>query len=129
MLNLPGALPPLISIVINLIAGGTGINLQHASIIVQAEPWSDLNFGMEILNRCWRHGQVEAIKHCRLYATNSAADEEMLKLQESSEATISDFMAPLVTRFDAAPEWISVCSAKEIAEAKRLARTRESSGM
>ncbi|KAL2864584.1 P-loop containing nucleoside triphosphate hydrolase protein [Aspergillus lucknowensis] len=83
-------------------AGSCGLNLQQASIVIQAEIWWNANTEKQARARCYRQGQEKDVRWFRLFAPNSAIDTEIDVVQRRKSTVNSKIMKPLV-RKDEAP--------------------------
>ena len=70
---------------ISLKAGGYGLNLTEASIVVHYDPWWNPAVEGQATDRAYRMGQSEPVTVYKL-ATAGSIDEEILKLQKSKES-------------------------------------------
>jgi SNF2 family DNA or RNA helicase len=55
-------------------AGGVGLNIARASVIVQTEIWWNRNFEYQAYGRCYRQGQERLVRVFRLEARNGRID-------------------------------------------------------
>lgn len=73
---------------ISLKAGGTGLNLTGADIVIHYDPWWNLSAENQASDRAYRIGQKRNVQIYKLIAEKSI-EENILKLQES-KAALSD---------------------------------------
>lgn len=85
-------------------AGGVGLNIAHASIVIQSEPWWNHNTELQALARCDRQGQELTVKYIRIEAINSDIDIEIIRAQQRKLQTNDELMEPLVRRHDEGPD-------------------------
>jgi SNF2 family DNA or RNA helicase len=81
-------------------AGGVGLNLQGASILIQTEVWWNKNTERQAYARIYRQGQSKQVKIFRLRGLNSAIDRNILDCQERKTYTNEKIMRLLVRRHD-----------------------------
>lgn len=67
---------------ISLKAGGTGLNLTGADIVIHYDPWWNVSAQNQASDRAYRIGQKRSVQVYRLIAHNSI-EENILKLQQS----------------------------------------------
>jgi SNF2 family DNA or RNA helicase len=82
-------------------AGGVGLNLQSASVVIQTEVWWNHNVERQAYARCVRHGQAKEVKVFRMLGSNSAIDTIILKCQLRKTKENDSIMAGLIRRHDA----------------------------
>lgn len=80
--------------------GGTGINLQSGSVIIQMEVWWNMNHERQAYARCLRQGQDKMVKVYKLFAENSNIDIMISKCQVRKDKLNSQVMKPLVRKDD-----------------------------
>ncbi|KAF7618057.1 P-loop containing nucleoside triphosphate hydrolase protein [Aspergillus flavus] len=80
--------------------GGTGINLQPGSVIIQMEVWWNMNHERQAYARCLRQGQDKMVKVYKLFAENSNIDIMISKCQVRKDKLNSQVMKPLVRKDD-----------------------------
>ena len=73
---------------ISLKAGGTGLNLTGADVVIHYDPWWNLSIENQATDRAYRIGQKNSVQVYKLITTNSI-EEKINKLQEK-KAKISD---------------------------------------
>ena len=80
---------------ISLKAGGTGLNLTAADIVIHFDPWWNVAAQNQATDRAYRIGQKKQVTVFRLIAKHTV-EENILKLQESkrllAEQVISEGM-------------------------------------
>lgn len=85
---------------ISLKAGGTGLNLTGADIVIHYDPWWNVAVQNQATDRAHRIGQKNKVNVYKLIAKDSI-EEKILKLQESKEmladSVVSDEVAKLTT--------------------------------
>jgi len=67
---------------ISLKAGGTGLNLTSADVVIHFDPWWNISAQNQATDRTHRIGQKEHVQVYKLIAKNTI-EEKILKLQES----------------------------------------------
>ena len=73
---------------ISLKAGGTGLNLTGADVVIHYDPWWNLSIENQATDRAYRIGQKNSVQVYKLITTNYI-EEKINKLQEK-KAKISD---------------------------------------
>jgi SNF2 family DNA or RNA helicase len=84
----------------NTLLGGIGLNIQHASIVIQTEPWWNHSVEMQAVARCHRQNQTRQVKQLLLVAPNSAIDREVLAVRGRKVRVNNTLMEPLIRRHD-----------------------------
>ena len=69
---------------ISLKAGGTGLNLQAADIVIHLDPWWNLASEEQATDRAYRIGQKNPVTVYKLYCRKSI-EEKVLELQDSKK--------------------------------------------
>src|SRR5699024_3429054 len=69
---------------ISLKAGGTGLNLTAASIVIHYDPWWNMSAQNQATDRAYRIGQVNNVQVYKLIMKNSI-EEKIQKLQEQKQ--------------------------------------------
>lgn len=69
---------------ISLKAGGTGLNLQTADIVIHLDPWWNLASEEQATDRAYRIGQKRPVTVYKLYSRKSI-EEKVLELQDSKK--------------------------------------------
>ncbi|KAL2847278.1 P-loop containing nucleoside triphosphate hydrolase protein [Aspergillus pseudodeflectus] len=80
-------------------AGGCGLNLQAASVVIQAEPWWNANSQRQAHARCHRQGQLNTVHCYSLFANNSAIDVEIRTVQKR-KTTVNSEILEKITKTD-----------------------------
>ncbi|MYB43561.1 MAG: DEAD/DEAH box helicase [Acidimicrobiia bacterium] len=83
-------------------AGGIGLNIQAASVVILAEPQWKPSTEEQAIARCHRMGQVRPVQVHRLLTENSV-DEHMLRILARKSALFAQYVRPSKMK-DAAPE-------------------------
>lgn len=73
---------------ISLKAGGTGLNLTAADVVIHYDPWWNLAVQDQATGRAHRMGQRSVVQVYKLIATNTI-EEKILKLQEDKASLLS----------------------------------------
>lgn len=76
---------------ISLKAGGTGLNLTSASIVVHFDPWWNPSVENQASDRAHRIGQKQVVDVFKLIAKNTV-EEKVIGLQESKKDLIDNIM-------------------------------------
>lgn len=91
------------AVLINQIqAGGVGLNIQAASVVILTEPQWKPSTEEQAIARCHRMGQVRPVEVHRLLTENSV-DERMLLILARKSALFADYVRTSTLK-DAAPE-------------------------
>ena len=77
---------------ISLKAGGTGLNLTAADIVIHYDPWWNVAAQNQATDRAHRIGQKNTVTVYRLIAKDSL-EEGIIKLQESKNALSDDILS------------------------------------
>ena len=77
---------------ISLKAGGTGLNLTAADIVIHYDPWWNVAVQNQAADRAHRLGQVNVVNVYRLIAKDTI-EEKILKLQEKKGDFLSNCWA------------------------------------
>ena len=83
-------------------AGGVGVNIQAASVVILTEPQWKPSTEVQAIARCYRMGQVRPVEVHRLLTENSV-DEHMKKILSRKSALFSEYATKSDIK-DAAPE-------------------------
>ena len=86
MVSEPSALREVF--LISLKAGGYGLNLTEASIVIHYDPWWNPAVENQATDRAYRMGQSEPVTVVKLIS-QSSIDEKVLALQDSKSALYS----------------------------------------
>jgi len=70
---------------ISLKAGGTGLNLTGADVVIHYDPWWNVSAQNQATDRAYRIGQTRGVQVIKLIAADSV-EEHILKIQESKRA-------------------------------------------
>ena len=70
---------------ISLKAGGTGLNLTGADVVIHYDPWWNMAAQNQATDRAYRIGQTKGVQVIRMIASDSV-EERILTLQESKQA-------------------------------------------
>ena len=76
---------------ISLKAGGTGLNLTSADVVIHFDPWWNPAIEDQATDRAHRFGQKNVVEVIKLIAKGSI-EEKIIKLQESKKEIINDIM-------------------------------------
>ncbi|KAL8833931.1 MAG: hypothetical protein Q9170_004007 [Blastenia crenularia] len=76
--------------------GGIGLDVPEVSIVIQMEPWWNVNWEEQALGRAYRHGQTKVVKRRRLIATNAATDQKLLSIQRGKNKVNKDILECIV---------------------------------
>ncbi len=96
---------------ISLKAGGTGLNLTSADIVIHFDPWWNPAIEDQATDRAHRFGQKNVVEVIKLIAIGSI-EEKIIKLQESKKEIINEIMSGNYTNGG----FLSSLSADEIKE-------------
>lgn len=77
---------------ISLKAGGTGLNLTSADVVIHFDPWWNPAIEDQATDRAHRFGQKNVVEVIKLIAKGSI-EEKIIKLQESKKEIISEVMS------------------------------------
>jgi superfamily II DNA or RNA helicase len=116
-------------------AGGVGLNIQAASVVVLCEPQWKPTIEAQAIARCHRMGQVRRVQVHRLLLEDSV-DERMLEILTGKQHLIEQFVRGSAIK-DAAPEAIDISDLDKVevvaseaqAEALILASERRRLGL
>lgn len=70
---------------ISLKAGGTGLNLTGADVVIHYDPWWNMAAQNQATDRAYRIGQTKGVQVIKMIASDSV-EERILTLQESKQA-------------------------------------------
>ncbi len=76
---------------ISLKAGGTGLNLTSADVVIHFDPWWNPAVENQASDRAHRYGQKNVVEVIKLIARGTI-EEKILKLQESKNELIEEFI-------------------------------------
>lgn len=95
---------PSVPLLITAGAGGVGLNITAASIVMQTEIWWNRNSELQAVHRAWRPGQDRQVKVIGLQAENSLIDGLIRKAQRGKTNINERLMKRLVRRHDEGPD-------------------------
>lgn len=70
---------------ISLKAGGTGLNLTGADVVIHYDPWWNMAAQNQATDRAYRIGQTKGVQVIRMIASDTV-EERILRIQESKQA-------------------------------------------
>ena len=70
---------------ISLKAGGTGLNLTGADVVIHYDPWWNVSAQNQATDRAYRIGQTRGVQVIKLIASDSV-EEHILNIQERKRA-------------------------------------------
>ncbi|MGL6107160.1 SNF2 helicase associated domain-containing protein [Romboutsia sp.] len=76
---------------ISLKAGGTGLNLTSADIVIHFDPWWNPSVENQASDRAHRYGQKNVVEVIKLIAKGTI-EEKIIKLQENKNELIEEFI-------------------------------------
>lgn len=76
---------------ISLKAGGTGLNLTSADVVIHFDPWWNPAIEDQVTDRAHRFGQKNVVEVIKLISKGSI-EEKIIKLQESKKEIINEIM-------------------------------------
>lgn len=76
---------------ISLKAGGTGLNLTSADVVIHFDPWWNPSVENQASDRAHRFGQKNSVEVIKLIAKGTI-EEKIVKLQESKNELINEFI-------------------------------------
>ena len=85
----------------NEMAGGVGLDLQHASVAIICEPWWNDNQMKQAICRLARQGQQRTVWVLQLHSPHSEVDVEVINTAGRKKAYTSAMMYYIVKRYDA----------------------------
>lgn len=77
---------------VSLKAGGTGLNLVGADIVIHLDPWWNISAENQATDRAYRIGQKNVVKVIKLICENSI-EQKVLDLQEAKKQVINSVIA------------------------------------
>lgn len=77
---------------ISLKAGGTGLNLTSADIVIHYDPWWNISAENQVTDRAYRIGQKNSVQLYKLITSNSI-EEKINKMQEKKEKLSKDILS------------------------------------
>ena len=81
---------------ISLKAGGTGLNLVGADVVIHYDPWWNLSVENQATDRAYRIGQKNNVQVYKLITKNSI-EEKIYELQNRKEALIDNMLSTETT--------------------------------
>jgi len=106
-------------------AGGIGLNMQAASVVILTEPQWKPSVEAQAIARCHRMGQIRPVDVHRLLAEDSV-DERMLEVLAEKQSLIDEYVASEVTR--ASPDAVDV-SDGELTKRTATQESKQSGGL
>lgn len=88
--------PPDVPLLLTSGAGGFGLNITCASVVIQTEIWWNANVEAQARARVHRQKQTEEVLYLQLFALNSDIDCFMAKAQHKKGTVNSEVMKPIV---------------------------------
>lgn len=76
---------------ISLKAGGTGLNLTSADVVIHYDPWWNISSENQATDRAYRIGQKNSVQVYKLI-TNNSIEEKINKMQERKEKLSKDLL-------------------------------------
>lgn len=104
-------------------AGGTGLNMQAASVVVLTEPQWKPSMEEQAIARCHRMGQVRRVHVHRLLAQDSA-DQRMLEILSGKRALFDEYVRRSALK-DVAAEAVDVADTAAAAQAVSFAKAEQ----
>ena len=77
---------------ISLKAGGTGLNLTSADVVIHYDPWWNISNENQATDRAYRIGQKNSVQVYKLI-TNNSIEEKINKMQERKEKLSQDVLS------------------------------------
>ena len=77
---------------ISLKAGGTGLNLTSADVVIHYDPWWNVSSENQATDRAYRIGQKNSVQVYKLI-TNNSIEEKINKMQERKEKLSKDVLS------------------------------------
>ena len=77
---------------ISLKAGGTGLNLTGADVVIHYDPWWNVAAQNQATDRAHRIGQTRIVSVYRIIAKNTV-EEKILELQESKQNLADEILS------------------------------------
>lgn len=84
-------------------AGGAGINLQTAEVVIQCEDWWTVAEEVQLWSRAHQEGQQNLVDYYLIRGLNSLAELVVLEGKEHKARVNVEIMGPLLRRDDEAP--------------------------
>ena len=83
---------------ISLKAGGTGLNLTGADVVIHYDPWWNVSAQNQATDRAYRIGQTRGVQVIKLIASDSV-EEHILNIQERKRALSDGVLLGVVNVF------------------------------
>ena len=84
--------PEIKVFLISLKAGGTGLNLTSADVVIHYDPWWNASSENQATDRAYRIGQKNSVQVYKLITSNSI-EEKINKMQERKEKISKDLLS------------------------------------
>ena len=84
--------PEIKVFLISLKAGGTGLNLTSADVVIHYDPWWNVSSENQATDRAYRIGQKNSVQVYKLI-TNNSIEEKINKMQERKEKLSKDILS------------------------------------
>lgn len=91
---------------ISLKAGGTGLNLTGADVVIHYDPWWNLSAQEQATDRAHRIGQKNSVQVYKLIAKDTI-EEKILRLQESKKELADAVIRQGGSLFSLSPEQLA----------------------
>lgn len=104
-------------------AGGTGLNMQAASVVVLTEPQWKPSIEEQAIARCHRMGQVRRVHVHRLLAQDSA-DQRMLEILSEKRALFNEYVRRSALR-DSTPDAVDIADSEAAKDAVSFAEAEK----
>ncbi|RYN39619.1 hypothetical protein AA0112_g3578 [Alternaria arborescens] len=85
-------------------AGGEGINIPEASILIQTEVWWNRNAELQLYSRLLRQGQQHKVIIIRLQGRDLSIDDVIIQIQSKKKTVNTVLMRPLVRPHNVPPQ-------------------------
>ena len=83
--------------IISLKAGGTGLNLTGADMVIHMDPWWNSSAELQATDRAYRLGQTKNVSVIKLICKDTI-EEKVIKLQEMKRELAESVVAPDQTK-------------------------------
>ena len=84
--------PSIKVFLISLKAGGTGLNLTSADVVIHYDPWWNISSENQATDRAYRIGQKNSVQVYKLI-TNNSIEEKINKMQERKQKLSQDVLS------------------------------------